>query len=171
MRVYLIGYMGSGKSTAGRQLARALNYAHVDLDELFEEEYKISIVDFFNKYDENAFRQIEHILLKKTFSYENHVISTGGGTPCFYNNMDLINLNGISVYIKMHPKSLFHRLLHSKRARPLVSGLDDISLQRSIEDKLSEREIFYSKAQIIIKGEDIDVEVLAGIITSHHSIS
>lgn len=170
MRIYLVGYMGSGKSTVGRQLARALNYTHVDLDVLFEEEYKITIVDFFSKYDENAFRLIEHNLLQKTFTLENHVISTGGGTPCFNSNMDLINLNGVSVYIKMHPKSLFTRLVNSKRTRPLTAGLDEIQLQMSIEENLALREKYYSQSKIQVKGEDIDVNALAGILKSHFAI-
>jgi len=171
MRIYLLGYMGSGKSTVGRQLARILNFKHTDLDVLFEEEYKIAIFDFFEKYDEDAFRVIEHKLLKKTFDLENCVISTGGGTPCFFNNISLINQHGISVYIKMHPKSLFNRLLNSKRTRPLTSGLDEVGLMTSIEEKLAEREKFYEQAQITIKGEDIDVPALAEIIKQHHLFS
>lgn len=171
MRIYLLGYMGSGKSTVCRQLAKMLNFEHVDLDVLFEEEYKITIFDFFAKYDEDAFRLIEHNILQKTFNLENHVISTGGGTPCFYDNIDLINRNGISVYIKMHPKSLFFRLLNSKRTRPLTSGLDEVSLMKSIEEKLADREKFYNQAQIIIKGEDIDVPALSAIIKQHPSFS
>ncbi len=171
MRIFLVGYMGCGKSTVGRQLAKALNYTHLDLDVLFEAEYKITIADFFNKYDESAFRKIEHQLLLSTFNLENHVVSTGGGTPCFFNNMDLINQNGISVYIKMHPKSLFFRLLNSKRTRPLASGLDSVSLQKSIDEKLSEREEFYAHAKVIVKGENIDVESLSERIKSFFPVS
>lgn len=170
MRIYLLGYMGSGKTTVGRQLAKMLNFEHVDLDVLFEEEYKITIFDFFAKYDEDSFRLIEHNLLQKTFDLENHVISTGGGTPCFFENISLINQHGISVYIKMHPKSLFFRLLNSKRTRPLTSGLDEVSLLKSIEKKLAGREKFYNQAQIIIKGEDIDVAALARILKSHDPV-
>jgi shikimate kinase len=170
MRIFLVGYMGCGKTTVGRQLAKLLNYAHLDLDVLFEAEYKITIADFFKKYDEIAFRKIEHQLLLSTFNLENHVISTGGGTPCFFNNMDLINQHGISVYIKMHPKSLFFRLLNSKRTRPLTSGLDEVSLLKSIEEKLAKRETFYNQAQIIVKGEDIDVAALVRILKSHDPI-
>ena len=170
MRIFLVGYMGSGKTTVGRKLARALNYTHLDLDVLFENEYKIKIVDFFAKYDELAFRKIEHNLLLSTFGLENHVISTGGGTPGFYNNMDLMNQHGISVYIKMNPKSLFVRLLRSKRTRPLTSGLDEVALQKSIIKKLAERKKFYSTAQIIIKGENINVDELTGILKTKFAI-
>jgi len=170
MRIFLVGYMGCGKSTVGRQLAKLLNYEHLDLDVLFETEYKITIADFFKKYDEIAFRKIEHQLLLSTFNLKNYVISTGGGTPCFFNNMDLINQNGISVYIRMHPKSLFFRLLNSKRTRPLTSGLDEVSLLKSIEEKLAGREKFYNQAQIIVKGEDIDVVALSRVLKSHDPI-
>lgn len=171
MRIFLVGYMGCGKTTVGRQLAKLLNYAHLDLDVLFEAEYKITIADFFKKYDEIAFRKIEHQLLLSTFNLENHVISTGGGTPCFFNNMYLINQNGISVYIKMHPKSLFFRLLNSKRIRPLTLGLDEVSLEKSIIEKLTQRENFYAHSKIIVKGEDIDVGALSEKIKSFNPLS
>jgi shikimate kinase len=161
MKIYLVGYMGSGKSTVGKQLAEMLGIKHIDLDWFFEETYKISVHHFFGKYDENAFRQIENQLLKKTSTLDNSVISTGGGTPCFHGNMDIINQNGISVYIRMHPDSLFKRLKNSKRNRPRISHLSDEGLMQRINDDLKVREKFYQMAQLEVMGEDIDVNKLA----------
>jgi shikimate kinase len=153
--------MGSGKSTIGKKLAGRLGLEHIDLDWYFEEAYKISVHNFFSKYDESAFRLIEHQLVKKTSSLNNCVISTGGGTPCFHGNMDIINRNGISVYVRMRPEALFNRLKNSRRTRPRISHLSDEELVNRITDDLKEREKFYRMAQLDVTGEDIDVDALA----------
>lgn len=165
MNIYLIGYMGSGKSTVGRQLARLLNYSHIDLDNLFEEAYRISIMDFYRKYDEEAFRIIERKLLQQTFSLKDHVISTGGGTACFFDNIELINSNGISVYIMMHEKSLFHRLKNSRRPRPLTANMNDEKLEKLIIEDMSRRRPFYNRARFRVKGEDLNPEELVNMLT------
>ncbi len=161
MNTYLIGYMGSGKSTVGKRLAHKLNSTHLDLDDFFEENYKISVINFFRKYDEATFRKIESSMLKKTLDLHDHVISTGGGTPCFNKNMDLIKAHGFSVYIQMHPHSLFTRLKHAKRLRPRTSFLNDDDLQKRIADDLLIREKFYLQADFTVKGENIDIDALA----------
>jgi len=167
MNIYLIGYMGSGKSTIGKLLAQRLNFAHLDLDDYFEETYKISVLNFFDKYDEAAFRGIETQLLKKTFDLENYVISTGGGTPCFNNNMPLINERGVSVYINMHPKSLFIRLKNAKRPRPRTFLLDDEALIKRIDDDMLVREKFYKQASVEIKGENADIDALVELVSKN----
>ena len=91
MRIYLVGYMASGKSNLGQILAEKLGYAFVDLDYLFEERFRIRVLDFFEKYDEKGFRTIEQSLLHETTGWDNMVIATGGGTPCFFDNMDVIS--------------------------------------------------------------------------------
>lgn len=171
MNVYLVGYMGSGKSTVGKQLASKLGFTHLDLDDFFEETYRISIMDFFKKYDETAFRRIETKMLQKTLELTNHVISTGGGTPCFNDNMELINRNGLSVYIRMHPKSLFTRLKNAKRPRPRTTALNDEALMQRILDDLEVREQFYQTAAIDFKGENIDVNALAGEVARRLNLS
>ncbi len=161
MKIYLVGYMGCGKSTIGKKLAGLLGLDHIDLDWFFEKTYKISVHQFFAKYDESAFRVIENELLQKTSALNNCVISTGGGTPCFYGNMDIINQHGISVYICMHPDSLFERVKNLKRTRPRISHLTDEGLRERIDEDLGVRSKFYQMAKIEVKGEDIDVDVLA----------
>jgi len=159
--------MGSGKSTIGRQLARKLGFSHLDLDDYFEETYKVSIMHFFQKYDEKAFRNIETKMLKHTLDLHNFVVSTGGGTPCFNNNMDLINSAGFSVYIQMHSKSLFTRLKNAKRPRPRTSFLDDSSLMQRISDDLTIREEFYKQARLTIKGESPNIDFLVGEVLKY----
>ena len=98
-RIILVGFPGSGKSTIAKKIANRLHYQFVDMDHLFESKYKLSIPDFFKKYGEEVFRKSEHVLLKEVIQQEKVVISTGGGTPCFHGNMELIMENGFSIYI------------------------------------------------------------------------
>lgn len=157
MRLFLIGFMSSGKSTVGRQLARKLNMEFIDIDSAFEEKYKISISDFFEKFGENKFRELERNILIEIIKIDNAIISTGGGTPCFYDNMQLINRNGISIYLKLHPNSIFDRLKNTKKQRPLINKLSEIELKEFIIKQLAIREIIYSQANIIIKAENLKI--------------
>lgn len=156
--------MGSGKTTIGKKLATRLGFLFIDLDGFIENKYRITIPELFNKYDEDAFRLVEHQSLQETFSFSNAVISTGGGTPCFYNNMELINQHGISVYIKMHKKSLYDRLINSKKKRPLLTDKSPEQIMNFIHNQLAERESFYKQSKLIIKGESIDIDKLVELI-------
>lgn len=163
MNIYLIGYMGCGKTTTGRKLAHLLGYQFRDMDSVIEQRHG-SISTLFAQQGEEVFRQLEKEILQQTRRWENCVISTGGGTPCFNNNMDFINKHGISVYIRMHPHSLTLRLCYSKRSRPLIDHLDEEALEHHINQHLPQRETEYLKARLIVKGENIDVNKLAGMI-------
>ena len=160
MRVILVGFPGSGKSSVGKKLAAKLGCEFVDLDDAFEEEYHVSIVDFFAKYNETAFRSCERKVLLDKLQFENVVISSGGGTPCFSDNMQLMKNSGVVVYIKMAPASLFDRLSHAKRPRPLVQNKTPEELRAYIDTNLPLRETFYQQAHLTVKGESIDIERL-----------
>ena len=160
--------MGSGKTTTGRRLAKKLRCNFIDLDEMVEEKYHITIPTLFDKYDEDAFRLLEKKTLSETFKKDNIVISTGGGTPCFFNNMEMINANGISIYLKMNSKSLINRLLNAKRRRPLITGKSPEQLLSFVTSQLKLRETFYLKAKIIANGEESDIEWLAKQIAGNN---
>ncbi|MCC7318235.1 MAG: shikimate kinase [Bacteroidales bacterium] len=166
MRVYLIGYMGSGKSTAAKRLSAVLDLPSYDLDVLFEERYKIEIGAFFHRYDETLFRKLESGLLKETANIPQGIIATGGGTPCFYDNIHWMNENGITVYIRMAPVSIVERLKTSKKKRPLIANKAEHELLPYIQESLRQRNIFYSQAHIIVKGESLDVKALSDKILS-----
>ncbi len=155
--IYLIGFMGSGKTTCGKKLASRLGYDFIDLDEMIENKHRITIPNIFSKYDENTFRLIEQNTLKQTFDLQKHVIATGGGTPCFFNNMDLMNASGLTIYIRMHPKSLHQRLKASKKKRPLIEQRPEGEVLTYIEEMLNRREVFYNQARIVVKGENLDI--------------
>ncbi len=160
MNIILIGYMSSGKSTIGRKLAYRLGMEFIDTDEAFESKYKMAITDFFEIFGENKFRELERIVLTESLQNENTVISTGGGTPCFFDNMNIIKENGITVFLKLHPNSIFDRLIHSKKQRPLLKNLTLEELKLFIIKQLNVREQFYNLSEIIIKSENINTNDL-----------
>ncbi len=153
MRIYLIGFMGCGKSSLGRRLARKLNYPFVDLDREIEKATGKSIPELFDEEGEDWFRRQEQQLLHRTAEMPRGVIATGGGTPCHFDNMDFINTHGMSVYLKMNPVSLAYRLEHARKKRPLIGDLKGEELLESIRQTLAKRDPVYSKAHCIIKGE------------------
>ncbi|MCQ2286009.1 MAG: shikimate kinase [Bacteroidales bacterium] len=158
--IVLVGFSGAGKTTIGKKLANRLNYSFIDLDQYFEQKYCFSISHFFQQLGEEYFRKLEHEVLLEVLEKENVVISTGGGTPCFFNSMEIINSKSISIFIEMSPKSLLDRLAHSKKPRPLTSQLSPIELEQYIENKLAERLPFYTQADLTVKGENFNVENL-----------
>ena len=158
--IVLVGFPGSGKSTIGRRLSARLSFPFYDTDSYFEEKYHITISDFFTKYGEEFFRICEHQVLTELLSLPPCVIATGGGTPCFFDSMSLIQSSDLSVYIKLSSKSLSDRLLHSKKVRPLLLGKSPEQLMAYIDEILPQRELYYSQAEICVKGENIDVSVL-----------
>jgi shikimate kinase len=160
MRIFLIGYMGCGKSTKAKQLAAQLNWPVIDLDAVIVEAQNQTIATYFAENGEAAFRQLESSTLKNYPYPENCVVATGGGLPCFFDNMDWMNANGKTVYLQMEPAALVSRL-HNRQKRPLIAHLDDEQLLVFIQNKLAEREPFYNRAQFIVNAFDLDVSALA----------
>lgn len=160
MLVYIVGYMGTGKTTIGQTISARLGYAFLDLDSFIEEKYKLTIVSFFNKFDEEIFRKVESETLKDTTRLTDTVIATGGGTPCFFDNMDLINQNGVSVYLKNPVEILYERLTSSKKKRPLLVGKTSPAIMDYIREQLAFREPFYLKSKIIADCNDLNMDEL-----------
>ena len=150
--IFLVGFMGCGKTTLGRKLSSRLGYGFMDLDHVLEAKEGMTIADYFKKFGEDAFRKLESEVLKQTVYPEHAVISTGGGLPCFFDNMDWMNAHGKTVYIKLSPKTLAERLENEKEERPLLREKHGETLVAFISDKLRERETFYNKASIIADG-------------------
>lgn len=160
MRIFLVGFMFSGKSTVGKLLAKSMGYEHIDTDHMFESLYNISINDFFEKYGQDLFRELEHKLLLTLIEKDNIVISTGGGLPCFHNNMELIKQNGISIHINMSFKSIIHRQKKSKKNRPLLRNKSQEEIEIFLQDLFAKRIDIYNQSNIIIKGEDLSIKEL-----------
>lgn len=156
--IFLIGFMGCGKTTWSRKLAAKLQCDVIDLDTVLEQKAGMSIAEYFTAHGEAAFRQLESDVLKHTPYPANAVVSTGGGLPCFFDNMDWMNSHGKSIYIKLSPKGLASRLENAKTVRPVLQGKKGDELVAFIETKLAEREAFYNQATYSIDGMDLSVE-------------
>ncbi|MDC0201848.1 AAA family ATPase [Flavobacteriales bacterium] len=150
MRYFLIGFMGSGKSLIGKQLAEKLHLKYIDLDNFIKKSENRTISDIFNNSGENYFRELEEKYLKKMTKEDNLLVSTGGGTPTIHGLMDIMNNIGETIYLECCTETLFDRLNKDKEKRPMISTLSDESLRRYIENKLEERNFFYKKATYTI---------------------
>ncbi|HPW67115.1 MAG TPA: shikimate kinase, partial [Salinivirgaceae bacterium] len=130
-------------------LARKMRWSFVDTDNIIEKELGITVQEVFDQLGEEWFREYEQKVLTKTTSFQNTIIATGGGTPCFYNNMDTIINNGLCIYLRMPPKEIVSRISQSQKIRPLVYNLTGIKLEKYVEKTLVERETVYLKAHLI----------------------
>jgi len=163
-KIFLLGFMGSGKSTTGKKLALHLNWSFIDLDEKIEQTTGMEIRDIFSEKGEAFFRKIESDTLKGMASESNAVISTGGGTPCFGDNMDFMLRTGLTVYLRMTPARLKSRLAGTSEHRPLLKDIGKNGLQEYITAKLAEREKWYSRAEIIVDGFKTDFSALYSLV-------
>lgn len=158
MRIYLIGFMSCGKSTLGKELAKKLNIPFIDIDHQIELCYHQSIQEIFAK-GENYFRKCEHHALLKTIEdYDHAIIACGGGTPCFFDNMDIMKRTGKSFYIKTAAETLLQRLTHSRNQRPIFKNIPHEQWLMKINELLNIREPFYKQANYIIDGEHNTLE-------------
>lgn len=155
-RIFLLGFMGSGKSHLGRLLAKRLNYAFSDLDDLIEQDAGMTISGIFERYGESHFRGLEKEALHRTADLEGHVIACGGGTPCFFDNMSWIRDHGLSVFLDVPPQLIVQRLLPEQSKRPLLRGLNPNELEVFIRERLEQRLPFYHKAALRIADTEPD---------------
>lgn len=156
--------MGVGKTTLGKKLANSLQLDFVDSDEALETKFGCSIAEYFEKYGEEEFRIAEHNWLKE-LQDQPKVIATGGGMPCFFDNMQVMNQKGVTLYLERPVKELYHRLKNAKQKRPLLNQLNEDELLSYIENKLEEREPFYMKANFTLTREQQTEEIIKGLLS------
>lgn len=155
--------MGSGKSTVAKKMATLLNYQLIDLDTYIENEQQETIAELFESAGEKKFREIEHCTLKKLMFNKNTIIACGGGTPCYFNNVELMNLHGITIYIQMEAEALVKRLINAKNKRPLIANKSETELSIFVNEQLNVRSAFYEQAHYIVKGINLSVKELVDI--------
>jgi len=168
MIICLIGFMGAGKSTIGKKLSTVLNYNFIDMDTYIEEKYKYTISGLFSLLGEDGFREIENKMLEEVLHTDNLVLAAGGGTPCFMNNMEIINNKTYSVYLKKTEELLFTRLVNSKKKRPLLQNLSETELEHYIHNLVILREPIYNLAKLIVNGASIDAQKLSVAIFENY---
>lgn len=165
MKIYLLGFMGSGKTSLGKQLARRLKFDFLDLDQEIEKAEGCSIQQLFAHKGEQAFRQLETEALKKiSVSESSFVVSLGGGTPCFNDNLTLIKTTGISIYLSVPVPILLHRLSNAYTERPLLAGKSEAELKEYMTKTLKEREEFYLKANYVVESSNTGKELVERIV-------
>ena len=155
-RIFLIGYMGAGKTTLGKALADLTGLSFLDLDLFIEGRYRKTIRQIFDEEGEDAFREIERRALHEVAEFEDVILSTGGGTPCFFDNMTYMNSVGTTVYLQASPEALTERISLCKHSRPAVRHLDGEARAAFVRDALTRRTPFYERAHLTF-----DVERLA----------
>ncbi len=158
--IVLLGFMGSGKSTLGKQLAASMNRIFIDLDRFIETEERRSITEIFEKDGEPFFRRIESKALANVLNYPKQVISVGGGAPCQPGNMSLIREKSRSVYLKVSVAELILRLNESSTIRPLLKGKSADETEFFINELMAKREAFYLQADIVIESDEITTEMI-----------
>ena len=161
MVLFLIGFMGCGKSSIGRKLARRLRYGFVDMDADIEQQAGMTVSEVFAQYGEARFRELEREALARYAGLSGTVVATGGGAPCGEGNMEAMNRCGVTVYFKMTPEKLAERLYHGRDKRPLLQGKDDEQLLAYIRERLPVREKFYGQARLVIDCDGVSDDYIA----------
>ena len=152
IRIFLTGYMGAGKTTLGKAFARKMNIPFIDLDWYIEERFHQTV----GERGEAGVRELERNMLHEVAEFENVVISTGGGAPCFFDNMEFMNRAGKTVFLDVHPDVLFRRLRVAKQQRPILQGKEDDELKTFIIQALEKRAPFYHQAHYIFNADELE---------------
>lgn len=166
-RIFLIGYMGAGKTTVGRKLAKELDLSFIDLDLYIEGRYHRSIRQLFAERGEEGFRDIERRLLHEVAAFEDVLVSTGGGTPCFFDNMAFMNEAGTTIYLKVSVDELANRLEVCKQTRPVLQNRSGEELKSFVQESLDSRRPFYDQAKVIFDAEQMMTEADIQTITDN----
>lgn len=154
--IFLIGYMGSGKSTLGYALSKATGLTFIDLDNYIESRYRMTVSEIFAEKGEDGFRRIEKAMLAEVSSFEDVIVACGGGTPCFFDNMEVMNAAGTTVLLDTTIDSLHRRLCHGKAKRPLIASMTDDELRHYISEALAKRMPWYSLAQHTFPSDQLE---------------
>ena len=158
MRYFIIGFMGSGKTYLGSLWAAKYGLTFYDLDALIEEEERMAVAEIFKQRGEDYFREKEAAILRNTDRFHDCIIACGGGTPCFYDNIDWMNRNGVTIFLDADIDTIYKHIMLEKALRPLLPDTDEEGLKNFIRLKKSERLHFYEQAQIILQDEDLTPE-------------
>jgi shikimate kinase len=158
LKIFLIGFMGSGKSTIGKKLAKAMQLPFIDLDKEIERKAKCSVSDIFKYLGEKSFRKMESEVLKSFENETSFVMATGGGTPCYFDNLEYIHSQGKSIYIELDTKSIYNRLSKTKNIRPTIKDKKEAELMEFIEQTFVNRKHVYEQASYKVNGLTVDLK-------------
>lgn len=160
--------MGCGKTTLGRKLAATLNLTFIDLDTFLEEKYFRTIPQIFKEEGEAEFRRKEQNVLHEVSTFDDVIVATGGGAPCFFDNMEVMNNTGFCIFLDVNTDSLVSRLIHAKTERPIIKGKAPDELYHFIDEMMLKRRSFYEKARYILKGSEIKPDQVIELLKNHN---
>ncbi|MDE6510822.1 MAG: shikimate kinase [Muribaculaceae bacterium] len=172
MTIFIIGYMASGKTTFGRALARQTGLQHIDLDFYIEQRFHSTVRDIFANKGEDEFRRIEGEMLREVGEMEDTIISCGGGTPCFGDNIDYMNSRGLTVCLQASDDTIADRIIQAGDKRPLMAGKSRDEIIRTLREHMEQRRPYYDRAQLLISGDRLEnrrqiAETVADFIKNH----
>ena len=163
MRIFLVGFMGVGKSFLGKIWGEVFSIPFYDLDKLIEDEERITVENIFATFGEDYFREREAAVLRNTDRFETCIIACGGGTPCYFDNMNWMNKNGVTVFLNESEINIFNHLKNDKKIRPLIIEQDEKTLKQFITNKLQERNSFYNECRLVLTGDQLNRDGFAVI--------
>ncbi|MEO5647553.1 MAG: shikimate kinase [Chitinophagaceae bacterium] len=166
MRIFLVGFSGAGKTYWGKKWGEAHQIKYYDLDEEISVDHGESVTDIFEKLGERAFRNLEKEALEYFLEIDDFILSCGGGTPCFFDNMDRMNEEGTTIYLHATPQQIYNRVITETDKRPLLKKIEPSEIKAFIDKKLRDREPSYRKAKIILDTEKINDTTFEKILRS-----
>lgn len=172
MTLFIIGYMASGKTTFGRALARQTGMQHIDLDFYIEQRFHSTVREIFATKGEDEFRRIEGAMLREVGEMEDTIISCGGGTPCFGDNLDYMNSHGLTVCLQASDDVIADRIIQAGNKRPLMAGKSREEILQTLQEHMEKRRPYYDRAQLIISGDRLEnkwqiAETVGDFIKNH----
>lgn len=168
LKIFLVGFMGSGKTHWGKIWASKNHLNFFDLDSKIERAFKMTITEIFEKKGEEKFRELERYHLRKFQTKKNFLLSCGGGTPCFSDNLDWMKSQGKVFYLKASPEVILEQVMHETEKRPIIKNVNASELLFFIQKKLAEREPFYSQADFILNVEELNEDSLSVLLHENH---
>jgi len=163
MKIFLIGFMGAGKSFLGKLWAAQNYLLFYDLDALIEEEERSTVENIFATFGEDYFREREAAVLRNTDRFENCIIACGGGTPCYFDNIQWMNKNGITVFLNESEDKIYNHIQNDQKVRPLIINQEEEKIQAFIKNKLQDRKPFYNQSQIVLSSNQLNKDGFAVI--------
>lgn len=171
-RIFLVGFMGAGKTTLGNKLADKIGYQFIDIDQEIEKKFDMNVLSFFRLYGESIFREEETRMATKIINEDlKAVVSVGGGFPVFNNNMALLNRSGVTCYLEQPVEELYQRLVKAKENRPLIKDLDDDRLLEFIEKGLDKRTLYYNLSQFKLNQDQQNSEEIIKLLELNGEIN
>lgn len=168
MRIYLVGFMSAGKTTIGYQLSRLLCMPFMDIDKQIALEEGAAVTEIFENFGEAHFRKKEQAVLNATYKIPQLIVASGGGTPCFFDNMEQMKKAGFTFYLKLPIETIVHRLIKTNKERPLVSGKSPEELRTTVQKLFKEREYFYNQAQYAVDASNRNaIHYISRILSGH----